>query len=426
MKDGMIAMSFSARMGAVYVALGLAMGLCFPIYADFFVNYKSGMKTYFILGCIVAGIMVGLLNYVIYKIQTRKLVEKLTSTVKQIADGDFSQSSVQIQSADEIGMLSSSINRMKVDLRALIQTVAFAADKVTNSSEKLTSSSEQSSLAANQVASSITQMSKGAATQLSAAQKAVAIVAEMSSDIIRVTASTNQAAQKVDQTSDVARSGLQSLNRAVSQMGRMEDTVNHSAATVSKLGERSKEVGQIVDTISGIAGQTNLLALNAAIEAARAGEQGRGFAVVAEEVRKLAEQSQSAAKEIAALISEIQGDTGQAIAAMNDGIVEVKAGTEVVRAAGQSFSEIASLVEELSGTIQGISTMVQQVSGGSRSVVSSVEEISTLSNKVASESETVSAATQQQLASMEVITASSKGLEQMAQELKNAVLKFKV
>lgn len=145
------------------------------------------------------------------------------------------------------------------------------------------------------------------------------------------------------------------------------------------MGERSKEIGQIVDTISGIAGQTNLLALNAAIEAARAGEQGRGFAVVAEEVRKLAEQSQEAAKKIAELIGEIQGDTDKAVIAMNEGTREVKTGAEVVNVAGAAFREIAEMVTQVSGQVKEISAALQQMASGSRQVASSVKKIDELS-----------------------------------------------
>ncbi len=209
-------------------------------------------------------------------------------------------------------------------------------------------------------------------------------------------------------------------------MARIEDTVNTSASVVAKLGERSKEIGQIVDTISGIASQTNLLALNAAIEAARAGEQGRGFAVVAEEVRKLAEQSQEATQRIAELIGHIQTDTDKAVDAMNDGTREVKTGAEVVDSAGTAFREIVELVSQGSGQIRDISAAVQEMASGSQQIVGLVKKIDILSKTSAGEAQSVSAATEEQLASMEELATSSQALAQLAQDLQTAVAKFRV
>ncbi len=144
-------------------------------------------------------------------------------------------------------------------------------------------------------------------------------------------------------------------------MTNFERSVNKSTHVVAKLGERSTKIGKIVDTISGIAGQTNLLALNAAIEAARAGENGRGFAVVAEEVRKLAEQSQGAAKQIASMIGEIQEDTEQAVLTMNDGTREAKLGAEAINKTGQVFTEIETMVTQVSEQVQDISVTIQQM-----------------------------------------------------------------
>lgn len=155
------------------------------------------------------------------------------------------------------------------------------------------------------------------------------------------------------------------------------------------LGNQSKEIGQIVNTISDIAGQTNLLALNAAIEAARAGEQGKGFAVVADEVRKLAEQSQMAAKQIADLIAQIQSQPNSAVQAMNEGSAEVKIGTEVVDTAGHTFTDI-------------------------------------ISRDTAAQAETVSAVTEEQSAAMDEITTSSEALANMAEDLSEVVSKFKL
>ena len=209
-------------------------------------------------------------------------------------------------------------------------------------------------------------------------------------------------------------------------MAHIEDSVTNSAQVVTKLGERSKEIGQIVDTISGIAAQTNLLALNAAIEAARAGEQGRGFAVVADEVRKLAEQSQDAAKQISELISEIQGETDKAVRAMAEGTEEVKIGATVVNTAGATFEEIAQVVTDVAEQVREISAVMQELAGSSQQIVLSVREINKLCQDSSGEAQSVSAATEEQTASMEEIASASQSLSRLAQDLQTEISKFRI
>ncbi len=352
-------------------------------------------------------------------------VNQLAAVAQKVANGDLTEQ-VRVTSQDEIGQLAISFNAMVVQLKTLIKHITTNAEQVAASSEELTASSEQSAQAANQIATSITDVAKGAEEQLAAANDTSAVVEQLSASIQQVAANANEVAGQSAQAADRATEGTKSVDKAVNQMTHIERTVTASADVVAQLGERSKEIGQIVDTISGIAGQTNLLALNAAIEAARAGEQGRGFAVVAEEVRKLAEQSQEAAKQIASLISEIQSDTDQAVAAMNDGTREVKTGTEVVNASGQAFREIVTLVTNVSGQVQEISTAIEQMATGSQQIVEVVKRIDSLSKSASSNAQTVSAATEEQSASMEQIAASSQGLAKMAQDLHAAVGKFQV
>ncbi|MBP2637967.1 MAG: methyl-accepting chemotaxis protein [Firmicutes bacterium] len=327
---------------------------------------------------------------------------------------------------DEIGSLATAFNHMNANFKMLITQVSQSAEQIAASSQQFTASADQSAQAANQVASSIVNVANGAEQQLAAANNTSSLVEDMSLNIGKIAANANQVSSQSAIASGKAQDGRKSVDQAINQMSQIEQTVNTSADVVAKLGERSNEIGQIIDTISGIAGQTNLLALNAAIEAARAGEQGRGFAVVAEEVRKLAEQSQEAAKQIGTLITEIKGETDKAVLAMNEGTREVQAGTSAVNIAGQTFTEIATMVSDVSAEVKEISAAIEQMAGVSRTIVSAVQKIDSVSKSAVAEAQTVSAATEEQSASMEEIASSSQALAKMATELNETIMKFKI
>jgi len=383
-------------------------------------NYSMGIGavTIILLGLII----------ILFTNRITKPLNALSNTVQEMAQGNLAVSvrELGIHANDEVGRLARSCSEMAQNIRGLIRQVSQATEQVGASSEELTASAEQSAQAANQVAAVITEVASGAEKQLKAVEDTSAVVQQMSVNVQHIAANTNTVADTSARSADAAQQGSKAVEKAIAQMSNIEGTVTRSAQVVAKLGERSKEIGQIVDTISGIAGQTNLLALNAAIEAARAGEQGRGFAVVAEEVRKLAEQSQEAAKQIAGLITEIQQDTGSAVAAMTEGTREVRVGTEVVNEASRTFKEIFGAVQEVSTQIGEISAAIQQMASGSQQIVSSVREIDAISREAASQAQTVSAATEEQSASMEEIAASSQALAKMAEELTSVVNKFKV
>lgn len=346
--------------------------------------------------------------------------------VQQIAAGNLRVPDLPITSNDEIGLLAKAFNVMKNNLDAVLRTVTNSSDHVADASHNLTESAQQSAQAANQVATAITDVAQGTQLQLSAVSDAADAVAELSHDISVAAERADAVAANAAAAAETAAHGGTSVNRAIRQMQQIEETVNTSALVVSKLGERSKEIGQIVDTIAGIAGQTNLLALNAAIEAARAGEQGRGFAVVAEEVRKLAEQSEEAAKRIASLIKEIQTDTSHAVTAMNNGTHEVKIGAEVVQTAESSFQDISGLVIDVSEQVIEISTAIQKMAAGSQRIVASINTIDGLSRQSAEQAETVSAATEEQSATMDDIAASSRELAKMAEDMQQVVRQFQI
>ncbi len=353
-------------------------------------------------------------------------LKRITVASGEIAQGNLTHEDVIIDSADEIGQVARAFVTMKANLKQLIRQIAATTEQVAASSEELTASAEQSAQATEQVASTVNDVATGAERQVSAVVTAASVVEQMSAGIQQVAVNANDVARMADRAATTARQGDTAVDAAITQMASIEKTVAGSAQVVTKLGERSTEIGQIVNTISGIAGQTNLLALNAAIEAARAGEQGRGFAVVAEEVRKLAEQSQEAAKQIAALIGEIQTETENSVVAINEGSREAKIGGEVVNTAGKAFKEIVDLIGAVSEQIGEISASIQQMSAASQQIVTAVRDIDKISKDTAGQTQTISAATEETSASMEEIAASSQALAQLAENLQTAVQKFRL
>jgi len=343
-----------------------------------------------------------------------------------IALGDLRSQAITYKGNDEIGDLISSFTIMLEKLRKLIRNVTKAAELVASSSEQLNAVAGQSAQASDQIALTISDVASGASGQVEAVGQAVTVVRQMATSIGDIASNTRDISIKSGETNQAAMDGSQAMTAVTDQMQAIHISVSQSADGVQKLGDNSRQIGEIVDVITNIAAQTNLLALNAAIEAARAGDQGRGFAVVADEVRKLAEQSHEAAKKIAIIIKEIQNQTETVVKIMNKGTVDVDQGRIVIAATGERFQNIVLLVQDLAGQIQEISASSQQIAASGDKVESSVDQVRSMSVNTADHTQTISAAAEQQSASMEEIVSSSKALAAMADELQGEVLKFRL
>ena len=372
----------------------------------------------------ILGLVLGLL---IIKRVTKRLND-VVLFINILASGDFSQkvSHENMDDRSEFGEVSRAINTMNSNIGNLIKRLASTSEQMAAASEELNASAEQSAQASNQIAISVTEVAQGTDKQLNLVGQTNDLVHQITSAIEQVAGNTEVVAISADKTANTANSGEVAIKKAVAQMQTIEEKTNATSQVIGALEGQSKQIGQIVEVISNIAAQTNLLALNAAIEAARAGEAGRGFAVVAEEVRKLAEQSQEAAKQITALISEVQNQTNSAVTFMNDSKKEVESGTNVVTVAGQSFEAILAMVRDMTVQINQISAAVQEVTSGAQNVATAVEEINDESKKAAEQTQTISAATEEQSASVEEIASASQHLAKMAEGLQVEIKKFKV
>lgn len=355
----------------------------------------------------------------------RSALNIMVHVCDKLSTGNFVVHTEPSQRRDELGDLQRALYYMTIKISDLLKEVSKTTEQMAAASQQLNSSSMESANAATSVAQSVADAAAVVVQQQTAVTNGTDSVVSISQSVKSISQETEEVSQEADQAAKKAEAGNLVVEKSVNQIHSVEEKARTTAQLVDELGARSQEIGAIVDTISDLAGQTNLLALNAAIEAARAGEQGRGFAVVAEEVRKLAEQSATAAQQIADLIGRIQDDTSKAVASMDSGRQAVVQGAESVEGLRQVFEEINGLVINVAGKIESMSDSIQHVAGQSSEITNHMEQIDTGAAKVADNMQSISAATEEQSASAQEIASASDSLARQAQNVQENLQKFK-
>lgn len=297
----------------------------------------------------------------------RQKFDEIAEVINAVMHGDLTKR-LDPQRDDDVGNLMEQINVMIHDLSLLIGQVHKAGNRLSD--------------AARRVALSAEEMSAGAREQANQTSEVAAAVEEMSATIAESSRNAHEANETARQASDVAQKGETSFRETTDGMRRIADIVRESTQKVTALGDSSAHIGEIIRVIGDIADQTNLLALNAAIEAARAGEQGRGFAVVADEVRKLAERTTAATKEISDMITRIQRNTAEVVESMERGDSEVGHGLQIADEAAKALTDIIRSIDGMVDMIDQIAAGSEQQSVTSTQIARNVESISTVSDEV--------------------------------------------
>jgi methyl-accepting chemotaxis protein len=350
-------------------------------------------------GLVVAGIVIALLMGFLV---TQRVINPLRSVIDRVheiaqGDGDLTQR-VTYNGNDELGELSTNLNQFIEKLQHLIRDVMANSEEVAG--------------AACEIAAATTQMSQNLNEQSAQTQQVSAAVEELSATVTEVAQKTTQAAHDTEQASDRATTGGQVVARTVTGINSIATIVGASAASIQELGRRGAQINTIISTINDIADQTNLLALNAAIEAARAGEHGRGFAVVADEVRKLAERTSLATREVADSIHAIQGDTSRAVEQMDRGAGEVEQGVH--------------LAEETGAVLNGILTDLTSLSIMTQAVAAASEEQSATTTQIAQNLECINAIASQTAISVNQGAEAAQSLADKSSQLRALVAQFTV
>lgn len=350
---------------------------------------------------------------------------RLKKLSQQMSDGDFTQR-ITIKGKDEVAELGTAFNLMSEQLGSLLKQVSGSAEQVHDISSELNQHTQSTKRIAEQIAVAADELAMGSSSQAESVYDGSARLSEMSDAVSSINRNVEHSVTMMQEAANAMNAGLQAVNEQVTMSSDNQRSIEGVKNSLSQLAERSQQIEVIAGMIHGISTQTNLLALNASIEAARAGESGKGFAVVAEEVRKLAEQSANAVKEIMVLLSDVQSASDQTIQDVNAAESTAERQVSGVNEMRSSFERIRHSIEGMSQQIDAVSSATKDLDANAGRIADVISGVASMSEQSAASTEEVASSTQEQFNYITSIIERSKELTEHADMLLQEVNKFKI
>jgi len=391
-------------------------------------DYNEGQRSIlWALSITLASCLVGgLIALILFSEHISRPVIRITRMAERMAEGDLTGDELKVRNRDEIGRLASSFNRLSRNLQELAGNQMLSANALAASSGQLSGVIGDTVKAAHQTSESLAELAANNEAQATGIEETSKAMEEMNIGIGRIADSAGTTFEASAATLREAEEGHRLILESSDRIGAISDTVGEIGRVVSRLADRSQQIGEISRAIREISAQTNLLALNASIEAARAGEHGNGFSVVAGEIRKLAEQSNLSAGQVAELIEAIVADIEKAGVSMEKGERDVQEGVSSIRQTGDAFARILEATRSVADQAEEASAAAEQMSAGAQEVAASLQQMERGSAISAEAAGSISAANEEQMASMDEIASSAERLSRMSESMKELAGRFKI